>query len=65
LAYAGVKADVDGVADPAVEAPECFVMGLALGYFLVVVGAAVAVGVADLGGRGHVDGMVDPPVPAQ
>ena len=32
--------------------------------FLVVVGAALAVPVADLGDRGHVDGVVEPPVPA-
>ena len=31
---------------------------------LVVVGAAVAVAVADLGDRGHVDGVVEAPVPA-
>src|SRR5438128_1816700 len=37
----------------------------ALGYFPVVVDAAVAVGVADLGDRGHVDGVVDAPVTAQ
>ena len=40
-------------------------MGFALGYLAVVVGAAVAVGVPDLGDRGHVEGVVDAPVPAQ
>ncbi len=40
-------------------------MGLALGHFLVVIDAAVAVPVPDLGDRGQVDGVIDPPVPAQ
>ena len=40
-------------------------MGLALGDLAVVVGAAVAVAVPDLGDRGHVEGVVDAPVPAQ
>ena len=40
-------------------------MGLAVGDLAVVVGAAVAVPVAYLGDRGHVDGVVDPPVAAQ
>ena len=39
-------------------------MGLALGEFLVVVGAALAVQLADLGDRGHVDRVVEPAVPA-
>jgi hypothetical protein len=38
---------------------------LALGYFLVVAGPALGVPAADLGDRGHVDGVVQPPVPAQ
>jgi len=32
-------------------------------HLLVVVSPAVAVPVPDLGDRGHVDGVVDPPVP--
>jgi hypothetical protein len=32
--------------------------------FLVVAGAAIAVPAADLGDRGHVDGVVEPPAPA-
>ena len=65
LAGVGLEAGVDGVADPPLEGAERFFVGLALGYFLVVVGAAVAVLVADLGDRGHVDRVVDPPVAAQ
>jgi len=64
LAGVGAEAGVDGVADPALEGPECLFVRLALGHLLFVVGAAVAVGVADLGDRGHVDGVVDAPVPA-
>ena len=43
---------------------ERFFVGLALGELAVVVGPAVAVAVADLGDRGHVDGVVEAPVPA-
>jgi hypothetical protein len=65
--FAGVGAEpgVDGVADPAFETAEGFLGGLALGDLLVVVGAAVAVRVADLGDGGHVDGVVEPAVAAQ
>jgi hypothetical protein len=38
---------------------------LPLGQLLLVIGAAVAVPVPDLGDRGHVDGVVDAPVAAQ
>src|SRR6266516_583367 len=58
-------AGVDGVADPPLEGPERFFVRLTLGYFLVVVGAAVAVLVPDLGDRGHVDRVVDAAVAAQ
>jgi hypothetical protein len=61
----GLEAGEDGVADPPVEAAERFFVGLALSDLAVVVGAAVAVGVPDLGDRGHVQGVVDAPVPAQ
>src|SRR6266436_9282214 len=40
-------------------------MGLSLSYFLFVIGAAAAVRMPDLGNGGHVDRVVDPPVPAQ
>jgi hypothetical protein len=40
-------------------------MGSSFGYLLVVIGAAGAVLVTDLGDRGHVDRVVDPAVPAQ
>jgi hypothetical protein len=56
---------VDGVADPALEGPQRLFVRLSLGNLLFVMGAAVAVGVADLGDRGHVDGVVDAPVPAR
>jgi len=63
---AGVRLElaVDGVADLALAGAEGFLAGLAFGSFLVVVGAAVAVPVADLGDRGHVDGVVHPAVAA-
>jgi hypothetical protein len=61
----GLEAGEDGVADPPFEAPERFFVGLALGDLAVIVDAAVAVGVPDLGDRGHVEGVVDAPVPAQ
>jgi hypothetical protein len=60
-----LEAGEDGVADPPFEAAERFFVGLALGDLAVVVGAAAAVGVPDLGDRGHVQGVVDAPVPAQ
>jgi hypothetical protein len=46
------------------EGPEGFLGGLAFGELAVVVGAAVAVAVPDLGDRGHVDGVVQAAVPA-
>ena len=60
----GLQAGEDGVADLPLEGPQRLFGGLALGQLLVVVGAAVAVPVADLGDRGHVDGVVEAPVPA-
>src|SRR6266480_3584139 len=57
----GLEAGEDGVAEAALERAECFFGGLALGELAVVVGAAVAVAVADLGDGGHVDGVVEPP----
>jgi len=62
---AGLEPGVDGVAELAFEGAERFFAGLALGDLAVEVGAALAVGVADLGDRGHVDGVVEPPVAAQ
>jgi tetratricopeptide (TPR) repeat protein len=59
----GHQPGVDRVADPALEAAQRLLAGLALGDFLVVVGPAVAVLVADLADRGHVDRMVEAPVP--
>jgi hypothetical protein len=56
---------VKGVAYLPFEGPQRLLGCLALGYFLVVVGAAAAVPVADLGDRGHVYGVVEASVPAQ
>jgi hypothetical protein len=61
----GPEAGEDGIADLALEGPQRLFMGLSLGHFLVVVGAALAVLVPELGYRGHVDRMVDTPVAAQ
>ena len=60
----GLQAGEDGVADLPFQRAQGLFGGLALGQFLVVVGAALAVAVADLGDRGHVDGVVEPAVPA-
>jgi len=59
-----LQAGEDGVADLPFQGAQRFFGGLALGQLLVVVGAARAVPVADLGDRGHVDGVVEPPVAA-
>ena len=61
----GPHLPVEGVADLAFERAQRLFGDLALGYLLVVVRAALGVPVADLGDRGHVDGVVQPPVPAQ
>jgi hypothetical protein len=60
----GLEAGEDGVADLALQRPQGFFAGLALGQLLVVAGAALAVPVADLGDRGHVDDMVEAAVSA-
>jgi hypothetical protein len=59
-----LEAGVDGVADLPLQAAQGLFAGLAFGQLLVVAGAAGAVPVADLGDRGHVDGVVEPPVAA-
>src|SRR5215472_5171687 len=64
LAGVGAQAGVDGVADPALEAAQGFLGCLALGDLLVVILAAVAVRVAELGDGGHVDGVVEAAVAA-
>ena len=61
----GLQVLVDFVADLAFEGSQRFFGGLALGHFLVVIGAAVAVTLADLGDRGHVHGVVEAPAPRQ
>jgi hypothetical protein len=60
----GLEAGEDGVADPALEGPERLFGSLALGELAVVVGPPVAVPVPDLGDCGHVDGVVEAPIPA-
>ena len=60
----GLEVGEDGVADAPFEGAECFFAGLSLGEFLVEVGAACAVTLADLGDCGHMDGMVETSVPA-
>src|SRR6266568_6073477 len=59
-----LQAGVDSVSDLPLQRPHGLFRGLALSQFLVVIGAALAVAVADLGDRGHVDGVVQAPVPA-
>src|SRR5215475_9714539 len=59
-----LQTGVNGVADVALEGAGRLFAGLALGQLVVEVGAALAVLVADLGDRGHVDGVIDAPVPA-
>jgi hypothetical protein len=48
-----LEAGEDGVADVAFQGAKGFFAGLAFGPFLVVVGAAGAVAVADLADRGQ------------
>ncbi len=60
----GLEAGEDGVADLPLQRSQGLFGGLALGQLLVVAGAALAVPVADLGDRGHVDGVAVPAVPA-
>jgi hypothetical protein len=55
VAGIGLQAGVDRVADPPLEAAQRFLVGLALGDLALVVGAAVAVSVPDLGDGGDVD----------
>ena len=64
LAGVGLEAGEDGVADFALEGPERLFVRFSLGQLLLVVGAAFAVLVAELGYRGHVDGVVDAAVAA-
>jgi hypothetical protein len=64
LPGAGLQARIDGVADPPLEGPERLFVGLAFSDLLVVVGAAVAVPLADLSDRGHVDRVVQAPIAA-
>jgi hypothetical protein len=60
----GLELGVDGVADPPLERAECFLAGLALAGLLLEVGSAVAVLVADLGDRRHVNSVVESAVAA-
>jgi hypothetical protein len=60
----GLKAGEHGIADLPFQRTQGLFRGLALGQFLVVVSAALAVPVTDLGDRSHVNGVVEPAVPA-
>src|SRR5215470_6089719 len=62
--FANTMPVLSRVADLPLQRAQGLFRGLALGQLLVVVGAAGAVPVADLFDRGHVDGVVEPPVPA-
>jgi integrase len=53
LAGIGLETGEDGVADLALEGPQRLFTGFPHGHFLVVVGAALAVLVPELGYRGH------------
>jgi hypothetical protein len=59
-----LQAGEDGVADLAFERAQRFFAGFAFGQFLVVVGTALGVPVADLGDRGHADRVAVPAVAA-
>ena len=60
----GLQAGEHGVADLPLQRAQGLFGRLAFGQLLVVIGAALAVPVADLGDCGHVDGVVEPPVPS-
>jgi len=64
LAGVGLQAGEDGIADAALKSAQRLFGRLAFGELAVVVGAALAVAVADLGDSGHVDDVVEAPVPA-
>jgi hypothetical protein len=61
---AGLETGEDSAADLAFQRAGRFFAGLALGQFLLEAGAAPAAGVAGLGDRGHVDGVVEAAVAA-
>jgi len=58
------EAREDGVADLPLKRAQGLPVRFALGRFLAVVGASLTVRLPDLGDGGHVDGVVDPAVPA-
>ena len=60
----GDEVTPDDVAEPALQRADRFAWGLAFGELAFVVAAAGAVRVADLGDRGDVQGVVEPPVAA-
>lgn len=63
-ARAVLEAGEDGVADLPLQAPQALPACLSLGRLLVVISAVIVVRLAELGDRGPVYGMVDPPVSA-
>ena len=64
LLLVGDEASVDGVGDVSFQRSECFLFGFAFGEFLVVVDPPRG-WETDLGDGGHMDGMVQSPVPSQ
>jgi hypothetical protein len=64
-AFVGAQPGADCVADPSLQAAQCFLVGLPFGDFALVVGPAVAVGMRDLSDRGHMDRVIEPAVAAQ
>jgi hypothetical protein len=60
----GDEVSPDDVAEPPLEGADRFSWGVTFGEFAVVVATARAVGVADLGDRGDVQGVVESPVAA-
>jgi hypothetical protein len=54
----------DDVAEPPLQRADCLARCVAVGELAVVVAAADAVRVADLGDRGDVQGVIEPPVAA-
>ncbi len=60
----GDESRVERVADATLQRPDRFFLRLAFGEFALVVAVAGRMGMADLGDRGHVDRVVQLPVPS-
>ncbi len=55
----GYQLAIDDIGQPALQAPQCFFAGLALGPLAFAVGPALALRGADLGHGHDVQGVVD------